>query len=162
VARNRRRDRERDPLAPAEADGVEANGHPDRDDVAPPLQHAAPGADLAEAQLALGRPDLADELTPAEAEALAQAEADAEADRMAVEVGTRHGAAVPGQPRPGLVERTRAFLQGSWRELQRVQWPDRRQVMQATGVVIGFVIIAGAYLGVADWAAQKVVTFILK
>jgi preprotein translocase SecE subunit len=42
-----------------------------------------------------------------------------------------------------------------------VQWPDRRQVAQATGVVIGFVLIAGAYLGIADWAAQKIVDFIL-
>ena len=54
-----------------------------------------------------------------------------------------------------------AFLQGSWRELQRVQWPDRRQVMQATGVVLGFVIVAGVYLGVADWVAQKIVHLIL-
>jgi preprotein translocase subunit SecE len=54
------------------------------------------------------------------------------------------------------------FLQGSWRELQRVQWPDRRQVMQATGVVIGFVIVAGVYLGVADWVSQKLMSFILK
>jgi preprotein translocase SecE subunit len=53
------------------------------------------------------------------------------------------------------------FLRGSWAELQRVQWPDRRQVAQATAVVIGFVIVAGAYLGVADWAAQKFVDFIL-
>jgi preprotein translocase SecE subunit len=53
------------------------------------------------------------------------------------------------------------FLKASWAELQRVQWPDRRQVGQATGVVIGFVIVAGAYLGVADWAAQKVVNFII-
>ena len=42
-----------------------------------------------------------------------------------------------------------------------MQWPDRRQVGQATGVVIGFVIIAGAYLGIADWVAQKVVDLIL-
>jgi preprotein translocase subunit SecE len=54
-----------------------------------------------------------------------------------------------------------AFLRASWAELQRVQWPDRRQVAQATGVVIGFVLIAGAYLGIADWAAQKIVDFIL-
>ena len=54
------------------------------------------------------------------------------------------------------------FLQGSWRELQRVQWPDRRQVVQATGVVIGFVIVAGVFLGVADLLAGKVVNFILK
>jgi preprotein translocase subunit SecE len=53
------------------------------------------------------------------------------------------------------------FLKACWAELQRVQWPDRRQVSQATGVVIGFVIVAGAYLGVADWAAQKVVDFII-
>jgi preprotein translocase subunit SecE len=53
------------------------------------------------------------------------------------------------------------FLQGSWRELQRVQWPDRRQVVQATGVVIGFVIVAGVYLGVADYVAQKIMKFIL-
>jgi len=54
------------------------------------------------------------------------------------------------------------FLQGSWRELQRVQWPDRRQVVQATGVVIGFVIVAGVFLGVADQIAGKVVNLILK
>jgi len=62
-------------------------------------------------------------------------------------------------PNPGarLVE----FLRGSWRELQRVQWPDRRQVMQATGVVIGFVIVAGVYLGVADLVASKIVKIIL-
>jgi preprotein translocase SecE subunit len=53
------------------------------------------------------------------------------------------------------------FVQGSWRELQRVQWPDRRQVMQATGVVIGFVIVAGVFLGVADFVATKVVKLIL-
>ncbi len=34
--------------------------------------------------------------------------------------------------------------------------------MQATGVVIGFVIVAGVFLGVADFVATKVVNFILK
>jgi len=54
------------------------------------------------------------------------------------------------------------FLQGSWRELQRVQWPDRRQVMQATGVVIGFVIVAGVFLGLSDFVAGKIINLILK
>jgi preprotein translocase subunit SecE len=71
------------------------------------------------------------------------------------------GGAVP-QRRQRAGPRLIHFLQGSWRELQRVQWPDRRQVMQATGVVIGFVIIAGLYLGLADYVAGKVVTYILK
>jgi preprotein translocase subunit SecE len=53
------------------------------------------------------------------------------------------------------------FLGASWAELQRVQWPDRRQVTQATAVVIGFVAIAGAYLGAADYVAKEIVELIL-
>jgi preprotein translocase subunit SecE len=57
--------------------------------------------------------------------------------------------------------RVLAFLRASWAELQRVQWPDRRQVTQATAVVLGFVAIAGAYLGLADFVAKEIVEFIL-
>jgi preprotein translocase SecE subunit len=53
------------------------------------------------------------------------------------------------------------FLRASWAELQRVQWPDRRQVTQATAVVLGFVVIAGLYLGAADVVAKEIVEFIL-
>lgn len=53
------------------------------------------------------------------------------------------------------------FLRGCWKELQRVQWPDRRQVMQATGVVLGFVIVAGIFLGIADLVASKLINLIL-
>ncbi|MBV9836786.1 MAG: preprotein translocase subunit SecE [Solirubrobacterales bacterium] len=68
-----------------------------------------------------------------------------------------HAAATWSAPSNRLIN----FLQGSWLELQRVQWPDRRQVIQATSVVIGFVIIAGAFLGVADFVAGKVMNFVL-
>jgi preprotein translocase SecE subunit len=54
-----------------------------------------------------------------------------------------------------------AFLGASWAELQRVQWPDRRQVTQATAVVLGFVAIAGAYLGLADYLAKEIVEIVL-
>jgi len=57
--------------------------------------------------------------------------------------------------------RASGFLRASWAELQRVQWPDRRQVSQATAVVIGFVAIAGLYLGFADLVAKEIVEFIL-
>jgi preprotein translocase subunit SecE len=53
------------------------------------------------------------------------------------------------------------FLRASWAELQRVQWPDRRHVFQATAVVLGFVAIAGLYLGLADYVAKEIVEFIL-
>jgi preprotein translocase subunit SecE len=54
-----------------------------------------------------------------------------------------------------------AFLRASWAELQRVQWPDRRHVTQATAVVLGFVAVAGAYLGLADFVAKEFVELIL-
>jgi preprotein translocase subunit SecE len=57
--------------------------------------------------------------------------------------------------------RATAFVRASWAELQRVQWPDRRQVTQATAVVLGFVAIAGAYLGLADFVAKEIVEFVL-
>jgi preprotein translocase subunit SecE len=61
----------------------------------------------------------------------------------------------------GIFTRTGAFLRASWAELQRVQWPDRRQVGQATAVVLGFVVVAGLYLGLADALAKKIVDAII-
>jgi len=46
-------------------------------------------------------------------------------------------------------------------ELRRVQWPNRRQVGQATAVVLGFVVIAGAYLGLLDALWKPIVDAIL-
>ena len=72
-------------------------------------------------------------------------------------------AASPAPPaaRKGPFARLAAFLRASWSELQRVQWPDRRQVGQATAVVLGFVVVAGVFLGVADLLAQKLVNLII-
>jgi len=166
-------------------DRVEANAAPDLLDEngAPdPLEHAMPDVELAEEQLEYGRPE---EPEPGD-------EADEEEFELEVEESIKAGGgdggdggrrggrggggydgeagagalAVPAprhvEARENLLTRLIGFLQGSWRELQRVQWPDRRQVMQATGVVIGFVIVAAAFLGASDWIAGKLVTFILK
>jgi preprotein translocase subunit SecE len=67
----------------------------------------------------------------------------------------------PRERRQSLPRRAISFLRASWAELQRVQWPNRTQVTQATAVVLGFVAVAGAYLGAADWLAQKIVNLIL-
>ena len=95
-----------------------------------------------------------------------EAAEEAALEREAVAAGGRSGAvatAPRGEPAPtkGGPARFLAFLRASWAELQRVQWPDRRQVAQATAVVIGFVIIAGVYLGIADRVAQEVVDLII-
>jgi preprotein translocase SecE subunit len=53
------------------------------------------------------------------------------------------------------------FFQNVWAELQRVQWPDRKQVTTLTGVVLGFVLIAGGYLGLLDAIFSRVIDQIL-
>jgi preprotein translocase subunit SecE len=57
--------------------------------------------------------------------------------------------------------RVLAFLGHCIDELRRVQWPDRRQVGQATAVVLGFVVLAGGYLGLMDAIWKPLVNAIL-
>jgi preprotein translocase subunit SecE len=169
-------------------------------DPAEPPEFASGDRDLADAQLALGRPELIDASQPTPADlAGAAGEADVEAeeadfeeleDRVdeaeeAYEEGASYdeeeaiarggnghvaegaelvrgrGATAVRAKEPREGNRLVTFLRGSWRELQRVQWPDRRQVGQATAVVIGFVIVAGAFLGLADYVAGKIVDLII-
>jgi len=101
--------------------------------------------------------DLEDDVDAAELDAEATGGLDAELELDHASRAKAHHVEAPKQGGPRVIR----FLRASWAELRRVQWPDRRQVSQATAVVIGFVIIAGLYLGVADWAAKKVVDFII-
>ncbi len=179
MARNRKRAKDRrarqTPVGRRGAAAAAAESAPD------PIEHATPDVELVDAQLAVGRPALApDDDLSAEAEAAEREEE--------LEDGAGGGGAPPGRrrgfgsggggggeepaahahghaaepARVGLLARLIGFIQGSWRELQRVQWPDRRQVAQATGVVIGFVIVAGVFLGVADLAFSHLMNYILK
>jgi preprotein translocase subunit SecE len=217
VARNRKRrnaGRERRPGPAAQRGVATARGNRSDDapdpieratqpDAAPPELSGEAGrravesgeVELAEAQLALGRPEFAeadpaagagsdeepdddelsaDDAAPDDADSADEQPAgdggggdyDEDDDDFGPEDsgsgGRRRGASTAvSAPRGHPGNRLVHFLAGSWRELQRVQWPDRRQVMQATGVVIGFVIVAGAFLGVADFVATKVVKLIL-
>ena len=198
MARNRKRAKERrarrpQPVATPRAEqlgdssaagsgepGSRARGWPE--ELPGPIAHAAPDVELAEAQLAVGRPELAEEPGGEPAEVDFEA-ADYDEDESPEPDGRggydeppsgggggvvttsgggpRGGGAALAQPRIGPLARLVGFLQGSWRELQRVQWPDRRQVAQATGVVLGFVIVAGVFLGLSDLVAQKLINFII-
>ena len=162
MARDRRRakQRQRHRGGDRQSTRVAARREPER---APePLEDSSAEVELAEA--AIVDPPAAelraDEAPDADERALAER-------RPAREDG--HGVAAPATPRreaPGDEPRSEGnrvviFLRACVAELRRVQWPDRRQVTQATGVVIGFVIIAGAYLGVLDAIFSRLVNFIL-
>jgi preprotein translocase subunit SecE len=57
--------------------------------------------------------------------------------------------------------RVMAFLAAVVAELKRVQWPDRKSTTTLTGVVLGFVLIAGGYLGLLDAIFSRVIQAIL-
>jgi len=154
-----------------------------------PAEFAIGDQDLAEAQLEVGRPqpaEAAEEIADApdvmddpvdlpelgdeqDFEALEDRVDDVEQAFEEEEAGGQGGAIATRSRRRAPARtaeqreggRLMTFLRGSWRELQRVQWPDRRQVGQATAVVIGFVIVAGAFLGLADYVAGKIVDLII-
>jgi preprotein translocase subunit SecE len=165
-------------IATARASRHEDPEDPHREHAPDPIEHGTPDVELADAQLAMGRPDLGEPVPEGE---LTEEAIEAGGGGGRIGRGQRRGGGGGGRGsdgdaggelapargshpggRAGVGSRLVHFLQGSWRELQRVQWPDRRQVMQATGVVIGFVIVAGVFLGVADLVANKVVQLILK
>jgi preprotein translocase subunit SecE len=110
-----------------------------------------------------GRSDfvLEDEPLLEEDEHLEQDEIEAEEE---AEIVSGHGpVGRRGHAEPETKERARfvQFLIAVWAELQRVQWPDRQALTTLTGVVLGFVLIAGGYLGLLDAIFSRIVKAIL-
>jgi preprotein translocase SecE subunit len=100
-----------------------------------------------------GKPPIEDSAAPA------LADDDGEDGAMTAATAA-FGDAQPAEQRSS-GNRVIGFLRASWAELQRVQWPNRQQVAQATGVVLGFVVITGVFLGVADYVAGKIINAII-
>ena len=63
----------------------------------------------------------------------------------------------PGRERGRVI----AFLAAVVAELKRVQWPNRQALTTLTGVVLGFVVIAGLYLGLLDTIFSRLVQALL-
>ena len=70
---------------------------------------------------------------------------------------SQRAAAERHKDRPRFVQ----FLFAVWAELKRVQWPDRQALTTLTGVVLGFVLLAGGYLGLLDAIFSRIIQAIL-
>jgi preprotein translocase SecE subunit len=151
--------------------GVEEAGLGGSTPTPEPLDHAS--ADVDEARLAErgARPPRVGDDDPGDFERVPddldddfeRAPDDVEGDLVPEEemdpaVAEQHGRRRrPTRRRSGVL----GFLRNSWEELKRVQWPDRRHVGQATAVVLGFVVLAGGYLGLMDAIFKPLVNAIL-
>jgi preprotein translocase SecE subunit len=188
VARNRQRAKERQARRRAQGGDGEAAPRDDAPDATAPREAAAPDVvtppdtaalpperipgdeRLEEAELRAGapphhlgrsdevlddQPDVEDDdehFDPVEDEP----EDDTEAE--AAEPAGRGGRdASQDADRPRLVQ----FLLAVRAELGRVQWPNRQATTTLTGVVLGFVLLAGAYLGLLDLIFSRVIQAIL-
>ena len=185
MARDRKRAKQRRDRAGGRRnrDGGLPPSQPIRTEVPGALDHASGEADEFEAAIVIGAsgipatpdalPDASqsETLSEGEIEAEAVSEGDLTEDELQELPGTSASGAgggagdvtperASGAPLRG-GNRAIGFLRASWAELHRVQWPDRRQVTQATAVVLGFVAVAGAYLGLADYVAKEIVEAIL-
>ena len=128
-----------------------------------PLKHAMPDVEQARlAEAGSGRGPSGD--VPNEEEGIEyipapdEVEGDAPLRRdLDPSVAEESGAVRPHKQRG----RVLAFLGHCVDELRRVQWPDRRQVFQATAVVLGFVVLAGGYLGLMDAIWKPIIEAIL-
>jgi preprotein translocase subunit SecE len=139
----------------SERDGAEADGS--RGNIAPPGLEPQTGADLAASAPpeAIGRSDTVVETPPPPL--LADPESDPEAAASRGTVGEAGEEEKIARDRGKVV----AFLIAVWAELQRVQWPNRQQMTTLTGIVLGFVVIAGSYLGLLDAIFSRLLQAIL-
>jgi preprotein translocase SecE subunit len=164
MARNRQRAKQRQAqrrearLAERRAQQSTAPG-----DGAPPAEEEAVDPALLEAELAstappedAGRSDTVVESPPPAPDL--EVEEELEEDEALEPVAAR-------EPRERERRRGRgkvlAFLANVVAELQRVQWPDRAALTSLTGIVLGFVLIAGGYLGLLDAIFSRIVKAIL-
>jgi preprotein translocase SecE subunit len=151
------------PAVPGIDDARAANPAPG---VFPDTAVGAPPEEVGRTDRALrDEPDLEEEIydDELEAEALAEIE-DRELEEGEVEPepyaprGRRGEDAVErAKDRPRFIQ----FLIACWAELQRVQWPNRQALTTLTGVVLGFVLVAGGYLGLLDAIFSRIIQAIL-
>ena len=69
--------------------------------------------------------------------------------------------AVSRQAQPVEERRRGRFVQESWAELKKVEWPNQNQVIQGTVVVLVACIIVGLYLWLNDQLWKEVVQKLL-
>jgi len=64
----------------------------------------------------------------------------------------------PAQPQAEERARKGHFIQESWAELKKVEWPGQNQVIQGTVVVLIACLVVGVYLYVNDIVWKHVVS----
>ena len=62
----------------------------------------------------------------------------------------------------GILKKTQKFTEDVQVELRRVTWPDREQLRNATAVVLVFVLVLAAVIGLMDTVFAGIIRFIVR
>ncbi len=66
-----------------------------------------------------------------------------------------------GKPRPNLINRASRFLREVRNELRKVNWPNRKELMAYTVVVLVTVFIVTTFIGVVDLIFSRIISAII-
>jgi preprotein translocase subunit SecE len=58
-------------------------------------------------------------------------------------------------------DRLKGFFRGVWSELKKVHWPDRRQLLIYTGVVVVFVLVVSLAISALDFVFSSMLKLML-
>ncbi len=67
-----------------------------------------------------------------------------------------------GEGGVGPFEKARRFLIDVRQELNKVTWPERKETMASTGVILILVLVTAAYLGLLDMGVSRLVRLLLR
>ena len=59
-------------------------------------------------------------------------------------------------------EEIKRYLREVWSELKKVSWPQRKEIVASTVVVILCTFIIAFFLGIVDVALQKVLGYLIR
>ncbi len=74
------------------------------------------------------------------------------------EAAARAAAQNSGKKRKG---GAKSFFKGVWAELKKVHWPDRKQLITYTGVVIIAVLLMAVVISIYDWIIASLLGLII-
>jgi preprotein translocase subunit SecE len=59
-------------------------------------------------------------------------------------------------------EKIQKYLREVWSELKKVSWPQKKEIIASTAVVILCTFIIAFFLGIVDVALQKVLGYLIR
>ena len=66
------------------------------------------------------------------------------------------------QKKPGFIARAKKFFKDIKGETKKVVWPDKKQIVNNTGIVIVMVVIAAVFVGCLDLIAKGLLDLFVK